>query len=74
MYNYTTAGSEFRNWLLFYSIPVLSGILPNPYLTHLSLLIAGILLLSSECITPSERQDAEKYLKDFYLTFADLYG
>ena len=25
-------GSEMRNWLLFYSLPVLNGVLPNPYL------------------------------------------
>lgn len=31
--------SEFRSWLLFYSLPVLRGILPNVYLAHLLFLV-----------------------------------
>ena len=37
--------SEYRNWLLFYSLPVLLGILHSAYLEHHLLLVEGIYLL-----------------------------
>jgi hypothetical protein len=72
---YTTLlGSEMRNWLLFYSLPVLNGVLPNPYLSHYSLLVAGLLLLTSDRITPEDIRNAELYLKEFYVKYPELYG
>ena len=67
-------GSEMRNWLLFYSLPVLDGILPNPYITHYSLLVAGLLLLPSDKITQEDLRNAGCYLNEFYSKFSDLYG
>ena len=67
-------GSELRNWLTFFSIPILHGILPNPYLTHFSLLVAAILKLLSENITQDNLGNAADYLKEFYLKFPHLYG
>ena len=63
-----------RNWLLFYSLPVLNGVLPNPYLSHYSLLVAGLLLLTSDRITPDDIRNAELYLNEFYVKFPELYG
>ena len=37
--------SEFRNWLLYYSLPVLETVLPPLYLHHYSLLVCAILIL-----------------------------
>lgn len=59
---------------MFFSIPILHGILPNPYLTHFSLLVAAILILSSENITQDDLGNAADYLKEFYLNFPHLYG
>ena len=41
-------GSELRSWLLFCSLPVLLGVLPQPYITHFALLVASVYLLMSE--------------------------
>lgn len=43
------AASEYRRWILYYALPVLSGVLPRPYLEHLSLFVCSLhILLSSE--------------------------
>ena len=63
-----------RNWLLFYSLPVLKGVLPNPYLSHYSLLVAGLLLLVSDRITQEDIRNAELYLNEFYVKYPELYG
>ena len=63
-----------RNWLLFYSLPVLNGVLPNPYLSHHSLLVAGLLLLTSDQISQDDLRNAELYLKEFYVKYPELYG
>lgn len=73
-YPHSLLGSEFRNWLMFYSLPVLKGILPNPYLSHYSLLVVGVVLLSSECITEDDIRIAKVALNKFYIEFPDLYG
>ena len=72
--HYFALGSEFRNWLLYYSLPVLSEVLPNPYFRHYSLLVLGISILSSECISRTHLQEAEVCLLKFYKEFSDLYG
>lgn len=57
-----------------FSIPILHGILPYSYLTHFSLLVAAILILSSENITQDDLGNAADYLKEIYLKFPHLYG
>ena len=63
-----------RNWLLFYSLPVLNGVLPNPYFSHYSLLVAGLLLLTSDRITREDIGNAKLYLSEFYVQYPELYG
>lgn len=70
----TTLGSEFRSWLLFYSLPVLKGILPLPYLKHYSLLVAAIQILSSDYIWPADLSVTSNLLKKFYKDYAEHYG
>ena len=74
IHNIILLGSEMRNWLLFYSLPVLNGVLPNPYLSHYSLLVAGLLLLTSDQISQDDLRNAELYLKEFYVKYPELYG
>jgi hypothetical protein len=71
---FTFTGSELRNWLLFYSLPVLKDVLPNPYLSHYSMLVAALSLLSSDKVSLSDIDAAAEYLRQFYQRFHDLYG
>ncbi|XP_078365460.1 uncharacterized protein LOC144649753 [Oculina patagonica] len=66
--------SELRAWLLYYCLPCLQGILPDPYLRHLSLLVSGIHILLSDAITSDQLETADKYLLCFYAQFKDIYG
>ena len=43
--------SEYRAFLLYYSLPVLSGILPSQYLDHFSLLVISIHTLLQQSIS-----------------------
>lgn len=35
-------GTEWQNWLLFYSLPILDGLLPGPYFLHYCAFVCGI--------------------------------
>lgn len=67
-------GSELRNWLLYFSLPVLCGVLPDEYLNHLSYLVAGLHILTSSSISPEDLSVADSALKNFYYQFSELYG
>ena len=66
--------SEYRAFLLYYSLPVLTGILPDQYWDHYCLLVIAISGLLNESI--SEDQIAYCYclLKKFCAQFSSLYG
>lgn len=66
--------SEWRSFLLFYALPVLSGILSKKYLNHLFLLVFGIYTLLQEKIQLVDIDNAEKALKKFVKEFEKLYG
>jgi hypothetical protein len=63
--NYWKA-SEFRAWLLFYSIPILFGFLHRDYLHHINLLVKSMHILLSSHISSSDLLTAERMLKIFY--------
>lgn len=66
--------SEFRYWLLFYSLPLLVNVLPPLYLHHMSLLVCAMHILLSKDITVEECCAAEEMLLDFYHLLPELYG
>ena len=66
--------SEFRNWLLYYSLPLLCNVLPPLYLHHYSLLVCGIHILLQSKLTLVQVQAAEEMLNDFYHMLPELYG
>ena len=72
MLNYT--GTEFQGWLLWYSLPILKGILPEPYYTHYAGLVAGIGLLLQVPISSVNFQIAERLVHDFCRKITNLYG
>ena len=43
-------GSEMRSWILFYSFPDLLGVLPQPFFSHLTLLVAALHILWADKI------------------------
>ena len=49
---YANTATELQNWLLFYSIPILDGVLPQPYFLHFCKLVRGVSILLSANITP----------------------
>lgn len=66
--------SEFRNWMLYYSLPLLLGKLPSLYWHHYSLLVCAIHILLKDRISLAEIDAAEKMLNDFYALVPELYG
>ncbi|XP_073716926.1 uncharacterized protein [Misgurnus anguillicaudatus] len=66
--------SEYRNFLLFYSIPCLIGILPSDYLEHLLLLVQATYCLLKDDMSSHDIDVAEHLLKTFVSRFERLYG
>lgn len=70
-----STASEYRSWILFYSIPVLHGILDDTYLQHYILLIQAVwILLSDSSISDKQFANCEKLLHLFCLQFSAFYG
>lgn len=67
-------GREFENWLFFLSLSVLSGILPNRYLSHWFLYVQGTYLLLNSEIHPDLIDIAEQLLEEFCSKTEILYG
>ena len=65
---------EHRAWLLFYSIPVLLGILNLEYIRHLALLVEALWLLLQTSICQEDLICADKLLLQFCKQFSSLYG
>ena len=66
--------SEYRAWILFYGLPILSNFLPSEYSHHLSLLVSAVHILLSEKIMIADLDIAYKMLSTFYQTAGDLYS
>lgn len=66
--------NEFRNWLLYYSLPILTSFLPPLYFHHYSLLVCAIHILLQTKVNEIQIQAAEKMLGDFYAMLPELYG
>ena len=65
--------SEFRAWLLCYSSPVLSDLLPPDYIYHLSLLVCATHTLLGDTILALDIDEAHEMLSTFYSLFPLLY-
>ena len=62
---YLIVETEFQRWLLWYSLPILKGILPEPYYSHYAGLVAGIGLLLKVPISRVNFQIAERLITIF---------
>ena len=66
--------SEYRAWMLFYSLPILSHFLPAEFVHHLALLVAAMHILLSNKIDKNELPIAEDMLLTFYNSAGNLYS
>lgn len=66
-------GSEFRSWLLFYSLPVMKNHLPEKYLQHWMLLVWASFLLLQDEISRKDIEIAHSLLKLFAEKIGTLY-
>lgn len=66
--------SEYKNFLLYYFLPVLKDILPSKFYKHWSLLVNAVHLLDKNKITPPELEMATRALKKFVAGVEELYG
>ena len=66
--------SEFRSWLLYYSLPILLNYLPSLYWHHYALLVCAIHILLKDSITHASLEAAERMLADFHNFLPALYG
>ena len=66
--------TELRQWLLFYSLPILLGKLPAIHWQHYSLLVTAMHILLKDKISITEIDAAEVLIKDFCEIYLKLYG
>ena len=66
--------SEYRNFLLYYALPILSYTLPALYTRHFALLVCAIHVLLQSHLTEIKIKAAEVMLSEFYEMLPELYG
>ncbi|XP_046398475.1 uncharacterized protein LOC124165226 isoform X2 [Ischnura elegans] len=66
--------SEFKHWMYYYSIPVLSGLMKAEYLTHYFLLVHAMFLLNQNVVLLNDIDIASMQLMKFVKLFQSLYG
>ena len=71
---YFLTATEYRNWLFYYSIPCLVGVLPDVYLHHFMLLGFGVWLVNQRTISPADINQSGNLLAKFVMLFDALCG
>ncbi|XP_035675598.1 uncharacterized protein LOC118415252 isoform X1 [Branchiostoma floridae] len=66
--------SEFRAWLLYYSLPIMIHFLPTDFYEHYTLFVTAIHILLQQSITTDDLDKAEDLLLQFVAQFEVLYG
>uniref|UniRef100_A0A1X7VJE6 DUF4218 domain-containing protein n=1 Tax=Amphimedon queenslandica TaxID=400682 RepID=A0A1X7VJE6_AMPQE len=66
--------SEYRAWLLFYSLPILSNFLPIEYIHHFLLLVSSTHILLSDSIKTGDLELVDRKLLAFYQSAVDFYS
>ena len=67
-------GAQLREWLLYYSLPVLHGMLSASLLDHYCFLVTGVHILLSDAITEDQLSCAEHCFNQFYSLYSTIYG
>ena len=68
------SATEFREWLLHFSVPVLEGVLPQENLIHYMLLVSALNLLNQDGVCQEDINYADRLLQDFCKLYPQLYG
>ena len=66
--------SEWRNWILFYAVPCLEGIIRSCDLNHLTLLSRATFILNKDSINSRELNEAELLLQQYVENFQETFG
>ena len=66
--------TEFKNWLLHYSVAVLRPVLNPLYLFHWTLLVGGIGILCSDSIANDDLSSGDTILQDIVFFMGILYA
>ena len=66
--------SEYRSFLLYYSLPVLHNVLPLDYWNHYALFAVSIYYLLQQSISEEQLTNSETILKKICSQFETLYG
>lgn len=66
--------SEWRSWLVWYSLTCLRGILPDKYLLHLALLVTAIQICLQDVITPDMLENARVLLIKYVIKVQKYFG
>lgn len=66
--------AELKNFLLYYSLPCLFGILPMDQFNHFSLLVYAIYVFLQQKITAKDILQCRKFLLEFVINVPVLYG
>lgn len=72
-FNFCVA-SEYRAWILFYALPVLSGILEADYYQHFALVAVALWLLLQSTVSLEDIDKAESLIQEICSQFSVLYG
>ncbi|KAK3908599.1 Dynein heavy chain, cytoplasmic [Frankliniella fusca] len=67
-------GTEWRNILLYYGVPLFQGLVVNSHIRHFELLSHAAFLLSKDSIIEEEIVKAERLIKRYLMLFDDYYG
>ncbi|KAE8741238.1 hypothetical protein FOCC_FOCC013225, partial [Frankliniella occidentalis] len=65
---------EFENWILFFSLIVLLSVLPMKFWTHWSYLVQAVYLLSRECVSCQDVNNAHRLIQLWVSDVEKLYG
>ena len=66
--------SEYRSFLLYYSLPILHDILPQVYWNHYARFVVSIYYLTQQSISDQQLDYCEQSIKQFCSQFESLYG
>ncbi|XP_036147846.1 uncharacterized protein LOC118647308 [Monomorium pharaonis] len=66
--------SEYKNFLLYYSLPILKDLLPRAFYKHWSLLVYAINIFNSEKISAQAFEKATRSINKFVTDIERLYG
>ncbi|KAK6179139.1 hypothetical protein SNE40_011561 [Patella caerulea] len=73
-FQHSWKASEYQEWLLYFALPCLDGILQTQYYEHFSMIVSAIYKLLSDTISEADLICAERELKEFYMQMPALYG